>query len=170
MKWLGMCFILVGCVGMGVWYSNNYVRKWKNLLELKKSLVMLKGEISYGRTPLPEAFFRLADKTKGVISKFYRIMAEGLEEGKGDMEYLWKNYLEKCIPEKEMRESDRKELESLGSTLGYLDTEMQLQTLGLYEKQLEQSIYFYEKERENRTRLYPILGTIGGILICIILI
>lgn len=170
MKWIGMSLIFIGCVGMGLWYRSSYIRKWKNLVEIKKSLVILKGEISYGRTPLPDAFFRMANKTKGVVSAFYRSLAEGLEEGKGDMELLWKHFLEQCISEGEMRVNDRKELEQLGSTLGYLDADMQLQTLGLYERQLEQSIHFYERESENRTRLYPILGTIGGILICIIMI
>ena len=170
MKWIGMSMVLAGCIGMGLWYSSIYIKKWKMLLEIKKALIILKGEISYGKTPLPDAFYRVAEKTKGTLSAFFRRMSEELEKGNGTVEQIWGEAIKKCISDSEIRTCDRKELEQLGSTLGYLDVEMQLQTIGLYEKQLEQSILFFEKEKESRMRLYPLLGTMGGVLICIIMI
>ena len=70
----------------------------------------------------------------------------------------------------ELSEEDWHDLEELGNTLGYLDCQMQLQSLALYRKRLEQSIQMCEAQKEKRTRLYPALGTIGGMMLCLLLI
>ena len=70
--------------------------------------------------------------------------------------------------ERELGTEDRHELEELGNTLGYLDVDMQLQALKLYQSRLDQSIRSWEREKEKRTRLYPILGVISGLLICLL--
>ncbi len=46
---------------------------------------------------------------------------------------------------------------------------MQVQALELYEKRLEGSLLAWEQEKEKKARLYPVLGTMGGALICLII-
>ena len=53
--------------------------------------------------------------------------------------------------------------------LGYLDVQMQIQALELYEKRLEGSLQMWEREKEKKARLYPVLGTMGGALICLMI-
>lgn len=170
MKWLGMVMVIAGCMGLGMWYSVLYTRKWKTLVNLQKAMVILRGEIAYGRTPLPLAFLQASCRTTGSVADFFETVSERMEAGKEGLEQIWNRTLHEIFTEREMQKEDRKELESLGNTLGYLDVEMQVQTITLYQKRLENSLYTYEKEKDKRTRLYPMLGTMGGALICIIMI
>lgn len=170
MKWLGMCMVLMGSLGLGLWYSTLYTKRWKNLLSCRKAMMIIRGEIAYGRTPLPQAFGQAAGRVQGVLKEFLEMVSERLAEGGGRMEQIWRKALEEVFRDREMRQEDLRELRELGDTLGYLDVEMQLQTIDLYIRRLEQSIREYEEEKKSRTRLYPALATMCGALICIIMI
>ena len=164
-----MLMILSGCMGAGIWYSQLCIRKWRNLQNCQKALMILRNEIIYGRTPLPVAFAQMAGRTSGSVSVFFHTVSRRLEEGGGRLEDIWTASLQEILTASEMRQEDRQELAGLGNTLGYLDARMQVQALELYEKRLEGSLLAWEQEKEKKARLYPVLGTMGGALICLII-
>lgn len=170
MRWLGILCVVAGCTGIGIWHSIMYVKKWRNLLDCKKALCILESEISYGRTPLPEAFREMAARTGGSISVFFDTVSGKLCQGTGRMDEIWRSSLQEVMKEGEMGKEDIRELEELGNTLGYLDTGMQLRSIQLYRKRLEISLESWEGEREKRTRFYPVLGIACGVLICLLMI
>lgn len=161
--------VMFGCMGAGIWYSQIYIRKWHNLQNCQKGMMILRNEIMYGRTPLPAAFAQMAGRTSGSISRFFDTVSRRLEEGGGRMEDIWAVSLEEILTSREMRQEDQRELAGLGNTLGYLDAQMQIQALELYEKRLEASLKMWEREKEKKARLYPVLGTMGGALICLMI-
>ena len=59
---------------------------------------------------------------------------------------------------------------TLGEVLGYLDTEMQLSAIGLYQEQLEQGIAEAQEQMEGRQKLYQSLGIAGGVFLVILLL
>lgn len=170
MKWLGMCMVFLGCMGLGIWYSALYTRRFKNLVSCRKAVLIIRGEIAYGRTPLPQAFFQAAGRVRGAVKEFFLLVADRMEEGGARLEKIWSQALQETISDREMRKEDIRELRELGDTLGYLDAQMQLQILDLYLNRLEQSMQEYEAEKKSRARLYPVLGTMCGMLICIIIL
>ncbi len=168
MKWLGMGMILAGSAGFGVWYSLLYVRQWNNLLACRKAIMILRGEIAFGQSVLPQAFSRAASRVSGDVRRFLEHVVSAMDYG-GQLEQIWGQALESEIGNAMGKEA-REELRELGNMLGFLDLEMQLQSLDVYLKRLDLTIRECESERKNRTRLYPLLGTMAGILLCIILI
>lgn len=169
MKLIGMLMVMTGCIGAGLWHSMIYLRKWRNLRNCQKAMMILQSEISYGRTPLPEALIQMARRTSGGISLFFETVACRLEEGGGKLEDIWMKTCREILTSKEMEEEARRDLEGLGNTLGYLDVQMQLQVLELYAKRLDSDLERWESDREKKTKLYPVLGTMGGALICLII-
>ena len=71
MKCLGGILIVVGCLGVGIWFRMQYVHKLFVIKECCKGLSLLQGEIQYGRTPLPEACYLVAKRTKGSCHKLF---------------------------------------------------------------------------------------------------
>ena len=169
MRVIGMAMVMAGCIGAGLWHRFTYLRKWHNLKDCQKAVMILRNEILYGRTPLPAAFAQLAGKTGGSVSRFFAAVSRHLEEGGRSFEEIWTASLREILTSHEMGQEDQKELEGLGNTLGYLDTQLQVQALELYEKRLEGSLQIWEGEKEKKARLYPVLGTMGGALICLII-
>ena len=170
MKWLGMGMVLAGCFGIGMWFSLVYAGRIKNLLDCKKAILIIRGEISYGHSPLPQAVFQAAGRVSGSIRTFLEEVSEKMEQGGMGLDDIWQSAIEKQIGSREMGRQERMEVKELGETLGYLDVEMQLQTIQLYLERLDQSIEELEREKSSRIRLYPALGMMCGALICIILL
>lgn len=168
MKWVGMCFVFAGCVGLGLYYRLREICRLRNLYELLKAVTFLSGEIDAMHTPLPDALFHSAGRVRGTASSFFRAVSDGLEEGEGEFCDVWKKKLQETVSSVQLRGEDCRELEEFGETLGYLDAEMQLRCIELYRKRLIYSINGMERENEKKCRLYPALGTIAGVFLCIL--
>ncbi len=164
-----MLLVMAGCAGLGCWRRMVYVRQCGVLLNLQKAAVILRGEIAYGRTALPLAFRQAAERLEGDVSSFFHRMALRMERGEGEFYALWVETAGEVFSKRELAAGARKDLEGLGDTLGYLDADMQLQSLALYQKRLEADMEAKSREREKYTRLYPVLGIMGGTMICLFL-
>lgn len=162
--------VMAGSVCAGLWYRLRYLERLANLRECQRAISILQGEIRYGRTPLPEACHEVERRVCGVSRLFFRRVAERLKEGACSVGQVWNETTEDVFSSAQMRSEDREEWRRLGNTLGYLDVEMQLRTMDMYLQRLQTSIAQADAERSNRTRMYPLLGTFGGVLICLVLI
>lgn len=169
-KCLGGVLILLGCLGVGVWFRMQYVHKLVVLKECCKGLALLQGEIQYGRIPLPEACQLVAARTKGSCHMLFQKVGKQLEQGEYSTEQIWRETMLQVMDKQEMKQQDREEMLRLGNTLGYLDLTLQYNTLELCIKRLEESRDCYEREKKNRMRLYPMMGTFAGLLICLVLV
>ena len=84
-----------------------------------------------------------------------------MEQFRGKTFYeIWKRQLEKdFIKEKSgLNKEDIKQLAILGETLGFLDKEMQLNTLDLYLEVLEGELQHLFVDMPEKIRLYQVFG------------
>ena len=68
-----------------------------------------------------------------------------------------------------LTKEDLEQLKALGEHLGYLDVDMQERTLLLYLEQLDMTIDYLQKHRQEKCRLYTSLGVMGGIFLVIVM-
>lgn len=170
LRWLGAGLVMVGSICAGLWYRMRYLERLANLRECQRALSILQGEIRYGRTPLPEACCEVERRVSGACHLFFHQVSERLKEGACSAGQVWNEVTEEVFSSSQMKTEDREEWRRIGNTLGYLDVELQLRTIDLYYQRLQTSIAQADAERCNRTRMYPLLGTFGGLLICLVLI
>lgn len=168
-RWIGIVFVMAGSICSGIWYRMRYVGRLENLRECSRAVSILRGEIAYGRTPLPEACREVEIRVCGICRTFFRRVGERLEKDAASTGEIWQTTAQELFSPMQMQPQEREEWIRLGSTLGYLDAAMQLRTLDLYLQRLQTSIDQAEKDRPGRTRMYPLLGTFGGVLICLVL-
>ena len=136
-------------------------------------MLLLKGEIRYSQSTLNEAFIHIAEKNKGDYKKFFEHVSYEMEQFRGETFYeIWKRQLEKdFIKEKSgLNKEDIKQLAILGETLGFLDKEMQLNTLDLYLEVLEGELQHLFVDMPEKIRLYQVFGITGGIFISILML
>lgn len=170
MKWCGGMLVMVGSICVGIWFRLQYLQRLHTLKEIQRGVSLLKGEIEYGRTPLPEACLSVSLRIRGSSQIFFRLMSEELQRGGGTVDEIWRQTMKHVFEHRQLGQRDYEELGRLGNTLGYMDVELQVRTMELCMKRLEESISAYEKERKNQTRLYPVIGTFFGFLLCLVLI
>lgn len=178
MKWMGACFVTLGCSGLG----RHMARQWKLRLQwleqMRRMIYYLKGEIVYGHTALGEALRRVGERCRRAEGEtglqemplFFLAVARRIEEQKGEsFAVIWKEELEN-IRNAPLKESDFSGLKTLGDHLGYLDLAMQERNLLLYLEQLDGQIAFLTQNVKERTRLYTSLGVMGGLFLSIVML
>lgn len=170
-KILGIIFIITSTSGMGMLYSNKIKYRLKELKELKSMVLLLRGDIRYAKTPLPEAISALGKRSTGNFKSFFTEISKQLKELSGvRFADVWKGSMTSKLVNTNLQKGDKDHLTRLGEQLGYLDKNMQLNTLDLYIEQLDEDIEEIMATMKEKTYLYNSMGVMVGIFISIIML
>lgn len=170
MKILGSVLVTVSCSGLGLWKAGQWKEHRKLLEQIRKMILLLKGEILYAHAPLGEALEHVGTKSEGIPAKLFCRVAERIGQQDGELFYdLWKEAIDSHRKELLLTEKECEEFKALGEHLGYLDLGMQERTIELYLEQLELSLNFYREHEQERVKLCTSLGVMGGLFLSIIM-
>lgn len=170
-KIIGCILIITSSAGMGLYFSSELKNRINDLKDLRKLIFLLRGDIRYANTPLPEAVQALSIRHDGKFKKFLSKIAERLNElGGVSFCTIWKEAVIKELEDTSLSKKDLKGLGQLGENLGYLDKDMQINTIDLYLSQVEEEIKDLSQSVKQKSYLYNSLGVMGGIFITIIML
>ncbi len=170
-KLTGALLVISSCTALGFYFSNELKTRINDLKELKKLLILLRGDIEFANTPLPEAVQTLSKRHNGTYKEFLKKISQQLLELKGEsFASIWKQGVKDHLLHTSLVKEDYLLLNQLGESIGYLDKSMQINTLDLYLEQIDGTINELSKVVKDRTHLYNSLGIMGGIFITIILL
>lgn len=170
-KIIGCILVIASSTGMGFFFSGEMKNRIEDLKELKKLIGLLRGDIRYANTPLPEAINAITRRRSGRFDKFFQYVSNELQELSGrTFSEIWKTAVEKELADSSLKKKDKLHLVQFGDYIGYLDKDMQMNTLDLYISQLEESISELSKTAKEKAYLYNSLGIMAGIFITIILL
>ncbi len=168
---IGAFFIIMGTTLFGFWWAANYKRRMEELEQLEYLMHMLYGEIKYQVGNFSESFFSIGRHCSGRIQQFSVELAEVLEEGNGESFCtIWRKMVEIHWTNSALSEDDRNSLIALGEKLGYLDKEMQLNTIQLFMNQMEQKKQMLQQVMPEKCRISRLIGVLSGIFITILLL
>jgi stage III sporulation protein AB len=171
MKIIGCIMVIASSAGMGFYFSSEMKERIDDLKELRKLIGLLRGDIRYAATPLPEAISALNRRHNGRFHQFLEYVSTKLNELSGQtFTLIWRTGVEKMLGNTSVNKKDKLQLAQLGENLGYLDKDMQVNTLDLYITQLEEEITDLSKTVKEKAYLYNTLGIMAGIFITIIMI
>lgn len=170
LKLIGIILIMSSSTGIGFYFSNHLKNRIIDLGELKKSILILRGEIRYGNTTLPEAIEAIGKKDNR-LSYFFLYIGQELIKLDGKSFFtIWTEGMEKKLQNSFLNQKDKESLSKLGETLGYLDKEMQMNLIQLYIEELEGEMKESLEVIKEKSYLYNTLGVMAGIFITIVLI
>ncbi|BCK00533.1 stage III sporulation protein AB [Anaerocolumna chitinilytica] len=170
-KMLGCILILISSAGMGMYFSGELKGRIQDLKELRRILNLLRGDIRYANTPLPEAVQALTVRHDGKYRKFLQMVADKLNElGGVSFAAIWSESIGKGLENTSLSKKDLLNLVQFGENMGYLDKEMQLNTIDLYLTQIEEEIKELSKNVKEKTYMYNTLGILGGIFLTIVML
>lgn len=171
LKLLGICCILGGTTGLGLTFAWELQERSRELLELRKLLLLLRGDIRYMHQPLPEAFLHLSRNTGPPFTDFFLQVSKDLNGRKGKTaEELWQQNLKLCMGRLHISRQEREAFGKLGGMLGCMDVESQLHILDYYLELLEQFLKDASDSEKNKRRLYQYLGILSGAAMAVLII
>lgn len=169
-KVIGSIAVLTACGGFGFYYAKEMTRRLRQLRELSEAILLLKGDIRYLRSSLPEAFAAAAMR-KGDFAEFFRSVARQLGGFcTASVEEAFFIASRDCLKDTAFTKQDIAMLAKLGGMLGKMDADMQLNALEWYSEQLEGLIDTLDRENKKRTLLSKSLGILAGIFLLVILL
>ncbi|MDE6015071.1 MAG: stage III sporulation protein AB [Acetatifactor sp.] len=161
--------IVSGCLGLGLWYREQFVGRLLALRTLESILEMLMSEIRYGKATLPESCGQLAQRLPEPYSRCLREVQ--LEAGKGaSFQEVFCLQMEACMRELPLKREDRELFLQSFQGQGFRDGAMQLKRLEQGLSQLAGRIGLLEQEQREKCRIAVGLGAMSGLLLLIILI
>lgn len=170
-KIVGACLVILSCTSLGLYFSSLVQGRVTDLKALKKNITILRGDIKYGNTTLPEAIGALARRNSDTFKEFFAAIEGELLNSSGlSFIQIWDKGIKTCLKNSYMNQSDREQLNRLGETLGYLDKEMQLKTIDFYVEQLDHELIDAVNTMKEKTRLYNMLGILFGLFLTVVFI
>ena len=170
-KFLGCILVLACSAALGTAGARDLKRHCAELHGLKQAIYMLRGEIQYSRSPLPDVFAILAERAAPPFSCFFGNLERELDRQEGrSLKEIWECEMAHSLKGSTLKQAEKQSLKQLGDGLGYLDLEMQLATIELYLEQLNEAIAAASGELEEKQKLYRSLGIAGGVFLVIFLV
>ena len=169
-KIVGYCLVLLGSSGLGVWYSMQMRKRVFNIKEMIRILDLVKSEMNYHHSTLPECCGLVFEKAKEPYKTLFYTIHETFQQGNGrGLDILCEEVLEEGLQKLPLKEEKELFIQCF-SDIGYSDVWMQYQNMERNEKQLKGILDTEEMEMKTRSKLAISLGTMSGILLVLILL
>lgn len=170
MRFLGGIMIIGGCLGLGLWYREQFVGRINALRTLALILEMLMSEIRYGKSALPECCRNMSARLEEPYSSCLDNVCGVLGEGKGDsFSNIFCGSMESCLKNLPLKKEDRDIFLQPFRGQGFQDGAMQLKNMEQALVRITDIIALLERERKERCNMAVGLGAMSGLLLVIIL-
>lgn len=171
LRGIAIGLMVICCSLLGFTKSKAESGRIKELKALRRMTSLLSGAVSYGAVPLPSAFMSVGAKMDPPYRDFLQQVSRELGNlsGKPFSEVFARN-VDTFLLDTYLRREDRENLKRMGGDLGFLDKQMQLQTLQAYQAELDEKIDGLKEGLPARMKLYQSLGIMGGLFFAILLV
>ncbi len=171
MKVTGCVLVITSCTGMGWLFGTEIKKRLEDLKSAKTVALLLRGDIRYAHTALPEALENVSRRHEGRLGPFLKKVAKDLREYTGkSFQEIWKSTMNSELKNTSLTKKDKMCLQQFGEQLGYLDKDMQINHIDWYIAQVEEDMKEISMDAKDKIRLYRSLGVLFGVLITILIL
>lgn len=171
LKVIGAGLILFAAAMFGAQLKQRVAEHLRQLIGLKEMLLMLSGEMSYGRTPLAEAFSHIAGQGKAPYDRLLSSVFKRMEQERElTLSEIWQSEARKQKAYFLLSDEEFQLLLGVGENFGYLDLAMQLSHIALSIQQVESRIVLAQGEFSAKQRMYQYLSVMCGLFLILVLI
>ena len=169
-KLAGAFLIIFASYACGHSISAIYRKRVLQLKELLLALEMFIAEVSYGLTPLPQAFMDIGRKLKKPVGTLFCDAAVLMKKSGGlSARECWNKAMESNRGFLEFSRDGMELVNRLGLVWGKGDKNGQLKQIALLQEMLRQALREAEKECGKNDKIWRYLGLLGGLTAVIFL-
>lgn len=170
LKAMGATMILVGCLGLGIWYRNQFLGRVKYLRILQQILDLWESEVRFGKATLGECCQHMQRQLQEPFRSCFERLNLKLKEANGEScGVLFRKSLEEGMEQLPLKREDKEAFLKFIPENGYMDSQMQLLSIQRSRSLLENTMESLERENIEKCRLAVGLGAMSGMLLVLIL-
>ncbi len=170
MRLVGIIAIVLSAGSVGFRIAGSLRRRCNMLRQLLTAFGVLKNEIAFCGTPLPQAFALMAVTVQDGPERVFSAIARQMEHRRWLTPHSAMEQALRDESELGQDEEVARLLLDLAAGLGKYDRDSQLQTLDRVTGELQSLLQTAEQERSIRSRTYKTLGICAGLAVAILLI
>lgn len=171
MKIIGSICIVLSGIAVGWLYGEKIEKRYKELLDLKRTFQIIYSDISYASTSFLEVLQHVKSQSLKEFQPFFGyVEAEIRYKSKRKLTEIWEEGMELHLQELHLIEKDRIELMQVGRNIGNIDRKQQLCMLQIYLDKLEITLQELLQEKEKKIKLYRTLGMLGSVFVVVMLL
>jgi stage III sporulation protein AB len=138
---------------------------------LRQMMLLLRGEIRYAKTELPEAFYHVSMRLPQPFSDFLTELSEAMKAMDGQPMYvLWGEYIDRKLSGSCLSADDLEAFKMLGRHLGFLDQDMQLAAIDMYTESLDTTMAALRQSLGQKQKTSLCLGILSGFFLSVLLL
>lgn len=169
-KIVGIGIIFLACSYIGVYYGENFKRRYTNLNDILNSLLILNNEVIYGNTPVPEALHYVGSKTHGSLKNLLLSVSQKLINGESATVYhAFRDEYKKMKEDFFIIDEDEKILSDFTRALGESGVYGQDKIFNLTIENIKINCKKAEDIASKNTKMYRSLGMCVGAMLGIFL-
>ena len=168
----GFSMIGLSCSGLGVWYAWQLRQRLEHLHAMNRIIELMVSLLQYGKSTLPECCRQLAAQAQEPYRQAFTQVYQLMAENKGDsFAEVYAEIMGKALKGiNALKEQDRQLFLQCVLQQGCGDTETGIRLIRRQQELLKERITRLEAEHREKSRMAVGLGTLGGILLIIILL
>ncbi len=171
LTWVGASAIVAGSSGWGLLVARQVRRRPVELAAAETALELLRTEIAYARSPLPEALRHAARASSGPARRLLDGTADHLEQGGGEgCAAAWARALAEAESRSAWTPADVEALAGLGRALGASDAADQVRHIALCAARLKAGAAEAAARAEPQARMWTYLGCLGGLALVLLVL
>lgn len=168
----GFSMIGLSCSGLGIWYAWEMRRRLEHLHAMNRIIELLISLLQYGKSTLPECCRQLAAQVEEPYRQAFALVYRKMAENRGDsFSEIYAEIMGEALRGVDaLKEQDRQLFLRCVLQQGGDDGEMGIRLIQRQQELLKERIAGLEAENREKSRMAVGLGTLGGILLIIILL
>ncbi len=168
-KIAGALIVITASSFIGQIYSRRFINRHKELLHMQVALEILCSEIKYIKTPLPEAFRKIASRVEEPVASLFIAAAAQLEQYELTPNEIWQQVIEDGRKSTSFSGKDIFVIKQLGVVIeGNPDSDSQVRQVYVIESEINKLINEAGVEREKNVKVWRYLGLLGGFALAIL--
>ena len=171
LKITGIVLIMMSASLMGYLFSKDYIERINRLEQIQKMLILLKGEISYSNNSVQEALENISEMIEGKVGEFVTRVQESFKKSEIPLSVAWSLGVDNIFDKKSsLKSEDKNSLKDFGRGLGITDRQTQINNIEKYQSQIQLTIKELKEGKNEKCKLYRMLGITCGAFLGIVLI
>lgn len=131
------------------------------------ALELMRSEVYFKLTPIPEIIKNLAAITDAPVNEFFIQCSERID--KEDFDVVWNQTLQLTLSGY-IGADDLRVLQQLGDVMGRYDLEGQLRSIDAASTRLTKSLAATQQDRANNSKVYTALGMAAGVVAVVLIL
>lgn len=167
----GFSMIGLSCSGLGIWYAWNLQQRMYHLHIMNRIIELLISLLQYGKSTLPECCCQLAGQVEEPYRQAFQQVYQELTDNRGSsFTEVYGRVMGEALRQIPVRDQDRQLFLQCLLEQGGGDSESRVRLIRRQQELLRERISGLEAERREKSRMAIGLGTLGGLLLIIILL